>query len=169
MIMITIIITIITIIVFLFSFSNFGHHYYHFYDNDLNILTIFIWKFSISVSIQYPAQNPNAPEVFYRVIAKNGNGPPVFMDDLLQTLKVPLLLLWGDKDPWIRPRVRTIITWQLLSRYAIWLPSLTEISYYRSSSYIFYFDLLLNLFYFIFHLMPFFSSINISHVRYYYI
>ena len=58
-------------------------------------------------SIQYPAQNPNAPEVFYRVIAKNGNGPPVFMDDLLKTLKVPLLLLWGEKDPWIRPKVST--------------------------------------------------------------
>jgi hypothetical protein len=57
------------------------------------------------LSIQYPAQNPNAPEVFYRVIAKNGNGPPVFMDDLLKTLKVPLLLLWGEKDPWIRPQV----------------------------------------------------------------
>ena len=57
-------------------------------------------------SIQYPAQNPNAPEVFYRVIAKNGNGPPVFMDDLLKTLKVPLLLLWGEKDPWIRPKVQ---------------------------------------------------------------
>ena len=58
-------------------------------------------------SIQYPSQNPNAPEVFYRVIAKNGNGPPVFMDDLLKTLKVPLLLLWGEKDPWIRPKVST--------------------------------------------------------------
>jgi len=55
-------------------------------------------------SIQFPAQNPNAPEVFYRVIAKNGNGPPVFVDDLLKTLKVPLLLLWGAKDPWIRPQ-----------------------------------------------------------------
>jgi len=55
-------------------------------------------------SIQYPAQNENAAEVFYRVIAKNGNGPPVFVDDLLRTLRVPLLLLWGVKDPWIRPQ-----------------------------------------------------------------
>lgn len=54
-------------------------------------------------SIYYPALHPNAPEVFYRVIAKNGNGPPVFIDDLLSNLKVPLLLLWGSKDPWIRP------------------------------------------------------------------
>jgi pimeloyl-ACP methyl ester carboxylesterase len=57
-------------------------------------------------SIQYPAQNPNAPEVFFRVISRNGNGPPVFIDDLLMTLRVPLLLLWGDKDPWIRPQVQ---------------------------------------------------------------
>ena len=54
-------------------------------------------------SIQYPAQDPNAPEVFYRVIAKNGSGPPVFIDDLLKNFKVPLLLLWGMADPWIRP------------------------------------------------------------------
>lgn len=54
-------------------------------------------------SIQFPAQDPNAAEVFYRVIEKNGNGPPVFIDDLLSTLKVPLLLLWGVQDPWIRP------------------------------------------------------------------
>lgn len=54
-------------------------------------------------SIRFPAQDPNAAEVFYRVIKKNGNGPPVFVDDLLQTVKVPLLLLWGERDPWIRP------------------------------------------------------------------
>lgn len=53
-------------------------------------------------SIQFPSQHPNAPEVFYRVVAKNGNGPPKFIDDLLLTLKVPLLLLWGNSDPWIR-------------------------------------------------------------------
>ena len=70
-------------------------------------LFLFHKLFSLFSSIQYPAQNPNAPEVFYRVIAKNGNGPPVFMDDLLKTLKVPLLLLWGEKDPWIRPKVST--------------------------------------------------------------
>lgn len=53
-------------------------------------------------SIQYPAQDPNAAEVFYRVIKKNGNGPPTYVDDLLAHLKMPLLLLWGEKDPWIR-------------------------------------------------------------------
>lgn len=55
-------------------------------------------------SIRYPAQDPNAAEVFYRVIKKNGSGPPVFVDDLLVTLKTPLLLLWGREDPWIRPQ-----------------------------------------------------------------
>ena len=25
------------------------------------------------------------------------------MNSLLKTLQLPLLLLWGDKDPWIRP------------------------------------------------------------------
>ena len=53
-------------------------------------------------SIQYPAQDPNAAEVFYRVIKRNGNGPMTFVDDLLDHLKMPLLLLWGEKDPWIR-------------------------------------------------------------------
>lgn len=53
-------------------------------------------------SIQYPAQDPNAAEVFYRVIKRNGNGPMKFIDDLLDQLKMPLLLLWGVEDPWIR-------------------------------------------------------------------
>jgi pimeloyl-ACP methyl ester carboxylesterase len=61
-------------------------------------------------SIQFPAQHPNAPEVFYRVIAKNGNGPPKFIDDLLEGLgSLPLLLLWGEQDPWIRPRAADAI------------------------------------------------------------
>jgi len=55
-------------------------------------------------SIQFPAQDPNAAEVFYRVIARNGNGPPKTVDELLETLQVPLLLLWGQMDPWIRPQ-----------------------------------------------------------------
>jgi len=54
-------------------------------------------------SIRWPAQGPTAAEVFYRVIKKNGNGPPLYVDDLLETLTVPLLLLWGEQDPWIRP------------------------------------------------------------------
>eukprot|EP00586_Coscinodiscus_wailesii_P012458 CAMPEP_0172508094 /NCGR_PEP_ID=MMETSP1066-20121228/209172_1 /TAXON_ID=671091 /ORGANISM="Coscinodiscus wailesii, Strain CCMP2513" /LENGTH=292 /DNA_ID=CAMNT_0013285921 /DNA_START=231 /DNA_END=1110 /DNA_ORIENTATION=+ len=54
-------------------------------------------------SIQVPSQDPNAAEVFYRVITKNGSGPSVYVDDLLQELDCPLLLCWGEEDPWIRP------------------------------------------------------------------
>jgi len=54
-------------------------------------------------SIQVPSQDPNAAEVFYRVIKKNKNGSNVYIDDLLEVLDVPLLLCWGEKDPWIRP------------------------------------------------------------------
>jgi hypothetical protein len=32
-------------------------------------------------SIIYPAQHPNAPEVFYRVISRNGNGPAIYIDE----------------------------------------------------------------------------------------
>lgn len=48
-------------------------------------------------SIRFPAQDPNASEVFYRVIVRNGSGPEVYVDDLLEALRVPLLLLWGMK------------------------------------------------------------------------
>jgi len=54
-------------------------------------------------SIRYPSLDPNAAEVFYRVINKNGNGPSIFFDDLLEKLECPLLLCWGEYDPWIRP------------------------------------------------------------------
>jgi pimeloyl-ACP methyl ester carboxylesterase len=53
-------------------------------------------------SIQYAAFDPNAAEVFYRVITKNGSAPPIFIDDVLAKLDCPLLLCWGEKDPWIR-------------------------------------------------------------------
>jgi pimeloyl-ACP methyl ester carboxylesterase len=56
-------------------------------------------------SIRFPSLDPNASEVFYRVITKNGNGPVnVYNDDLLEKIgDCPLLLLWGEYDPWIRP------------------------------------------------------------------
>jgi pimeloyl-ACP methyl ester carboxylesterase len=56
-------------------------------------------------SIRYPSLDPNAAEVFYRVITKNGSVPTVFVDDLLTKMEAPLLLLWGVQDPWIRPGV----------------------------------------------------------------
>ncbi|PNG99731.1 hypothetical protein TSOC_014486 [Tetrabaena socialis] len=52
-------------------------------------------------SIENPANDPAAPEVFYLV--SNTVGPTVYVDSLLAQLRVPLLLLWGDRDPWITP------------------------------------------------------------------
>ena len=54
-------------------------------------------------SIRTPALDPNAAEVFYRVITKNGSGPMAFVDDIIKELECPVLLAWGEKDPWIRP------------------------------------------------------------------
>eukprot|EP00798_Chlamydomonas_sp_ICE-L_P014777 gene14777-20827_t len=52
-------------------------------------------------SIILPTNDPQASEVFFRI--NNFKGPPVTVNTLLSKLKVPLLLLWGDKDPWIVP------------------------------------------------------------------
>jgi len=54
-------------------------------------------------SIRAPALDPNAAEVFYRMFTKNGSGPQVFVDDIIKELECPVLLAWGEKDPWIRP------------------------------------------------------------------
>ncbi|GLI59726.1 hypothetical protein VaNZ11_001672 [Volvox africanus] len=53
-------------------------------------------------SIEAPAQDPAASEVFF-LVSHSTKGPPRYVDELLERLKVPLLLLWGDKDPWITP------------------------------------------------------------------
>ena len=53
-------------------------------------------------SIQVPSFHPHAPEVFYRVITKTASGRGVTVDDCLEMLECPLLLCWGEKDPWIR-------------------------------------------------------------------
>ena len=53
-------------------------------------------------SIQLPSLDPNAAEVFYRVIAKNGSGPQAYVDDILKSLACPVLLCWGEEDPWIK-------------------------------------------------------------------
>lgn len=52
-------------------------------------------------SIRFPSLDPNAAEVFYRVITKGGL-PQIYVDDLLGNLECPLLLCWGEQDPWIR-------------------------------------------------------------------
>jgi len=53
-------------------------------------------------SIQTPALEASAAEVFYRVITKNGSGPQAYVDDILKELECPVLLAWGESDPWIK-------------------------------------------------------------------
>ncbi len=53
-------------------------------------------------SIKVPSLDPNAAEVFYRVITKNGRGPQAYVDDILAQLDCPVLLAWGEQDPWIK-------------------------------------------------------------------
>ena len=59
-------------------------------------------------SIVYPAEDapglapPNAiPEVFFRIVSRNGRGGAFPVDELIRQLQVPLLLLWGERDPWV--------------------------------------------------------------------
>ena len=59
-------------------------------------------------SIRVPADDPmglappNAiPEVFYRIVSRNKGGGSIPVDTLVAALQVPLLLLWGEQDPWI--------------------------------------------------------------------
>jgi len=56
-------------------------------------------------SIQTPALEDTAAEVFYRVITKNGSGPQAYVDDIIKELDCPTLLCWGESDPWIKPAV----------------------------------------------------------------
>ena len=42
--------------------------------------------------------------MFLRIVSRNGSGPPdpeLAIDALLARLRCPLLLLWGESDPWI--------------------------------------------------------------------
>jgi pimeloyl-ACP methyl ester carboxylesterase len=62
-------------------------------------------------SIVVPASDPSAAEVFYRI--NSSEATSVSVNALLKQLRgsrLPLLLLWGDLDPWITPkRVRMMI------------------------------------------------------------
>lgn len=53
-------------------------------------------------SILEPAQDPNAGEVFYRVITARGT-PVNLLLQKMQEKSMPLFLLWGEKDPWCVP------------------------------------------------------------------
>ena len=64
--------------------------------NDANV------DFELVESIRTPALDVSAAEVFYRVITKTGSGKQAYLDDILKELDCPVLLLWGESDPWIR-------------------------------------------------------------------
>lgn len=76
-------------------------------------------------AIQLPSKHPNAAEVFYQVIAKAASRE-TYVDDLLETVQCPLLLCWGQEDPWIRPQAADRI--QALTREADYPVSRVDIS-----------------------------------------
>lgn len=55
-------------------------------------------------SIIRPTGDPNAGEVYYRLMTQFMLSPSkVTLNDILEKLSCPLLLLWGDLDPWVGP------------------------------------------------------------------
>ncbi|EFJ09237.1 hypothetical protein SELMODRAFT_160384 [Selaginella moellendorffii] len=55
-------------------------------------------------SIVLPTKDPNAAEVYYRMMSSFMLRPSTLtMDSLLSNLSCPLLLLWGVLDPWVGP------------------------------------------------------------------
>mmetsp|Transcript_5133 Transcript_5133/g.15653 ORF Transcript_5133/g.15653 Transcript_5133/m.15653 type:complete len:133 (+) Transcript_5133:882-1280(+) len=59
-------------------------------------------------SIEWPARHPNAAEVFSRIVSRTSAKPlddNQCIDVLLGKLDVPIALVWGEQDPWIRPQV----------------------------------------------------------------
>ncbi|XP_016437215.2 uncharacterized protein LOC107763257 [Nicotiana tabacum] len=55
-------------------------------------------------SITRPANDPNAGEVYYRLMTRfMSNQRKYTLDSVLRQLSCPLLLLWGDLDPWVGP------------------------------------------------------------------
>ncbi|WCJ24950.1 alpha/beta-Hydrolases superfamily protein [Euphorbia peplus] len=53
-------------------------------------------------SITRPAADPNAGEVYYRLMSRFMlNQSTYTLDSCLSKLRCPLLLLWGDLDPWV--------------------------------------------------------------------
>ncbi|XP_021714542.1 pheophytinase, chloroplastic-like isoform X1 [Chenopodium quinoa] len=55
-------------------------------------------------SITQPASDPKAGEVYYRLMSRfMSNQRKYTLDSLLSQLSCPLLLLWGDLDPWVGP------------------------------------------------------------------
>ncbi|XP_049383019.1 pheophytinase, chloroplastic-like [Solanum stenotomum] len=58
-------------------------------------------------SILRPAADPNAYEVYYRLLKQLMSNPTKYtLDSVLSQLSCPLLLLWGDLDPWVHDRAK---------------------------------------------------------------
>ncbi|XP_069150505.1 uncharacterized protein [Solanum lycopersicum] len=58
-------------------------------------------------SILRPAADPNAYEVYYRLLKQLMSNPTKHtLDSVLSQLSCPLLLLWGDLDPWVHDRAK---------------------------------------------------------------
>ena len=51
-------------------------------------------------SIEFPARDRDAPEVFYRIVTRDAGGVDRSVEAFLDGLAAPLLLCWGEKDPW---------------------------------------------------------------------
>ncbi|CAD5186386.1 unnamed protein product [Musa acuminata subsp. malaccensis] len=55
-------------------------------------------------SITKPAEDPNAGEVYYRLMTRfMSNQSKYTLNSVLSKLLCPLLLIWGDLDPWVEP------------------------------------------------------------------
>lgn len=55
-------------------------------------------------SITAPAADPKAGEVYYRLMSRfMSNQRKYTLDQVLSELHCPLLLVWGDLDPWVGP------------------------------------------------------------------
>ncbi|CAN4080084.1 unnamed protein product [Withania somnifera] len=58
-------------------------------------------------SIVRPAADPNAFEVYYRLLRQIMSNPTKYtLDSVLSQLSCPLLLLWGDLDPWVHDHAK---------------------------------------------------------------
>ncbi|GAB4214939.1 MAG: alpha/beta fold hydrolase [Synechococcales cyanobacterium] len=55
--------------------------------------------------IRRPSEDPGAAQVFISLMREQQQGRPV--DELLQRLVRPLLLIWGERDPWINAAQRS--------------------------------------------------------------
>jgi len=55
---------------------------------------------SLVDSIEYPARDADAADVFFRIVTRAGAAADRTVEALLAKLDAPLLLCWGERDPW---------------------------------------------------------------------